>query len=95
VIERQTQIVTESVKIEQLTKIDFFEDLLLLKSKTTKLMKVWKEPGAYAQEIADQKDVLRIFTNFLRCSTNICFSTTTSPNLTSLKLEVLLGTTMK
>jgi hypothetical protein len=27
-------------------------------------MKVWKYPGACAQEIADQKDVLRIFTNF-------------------------------
>jgi hypothetical protein len=26
-------------------------------------MKVWKQPGAYSQEIADQKDVLRIFTN--------------------------------
>jgi hypothetical protein len=40
-IERQTQIVVESVKIEQLTKIDFFEDLLLLKSKSEKLIKVW------------------------------------------------------
>jgi hypothetical protein len=27
---------------------------------------------------------------FLRCSTKICFKTATSPNLTSLKLEVLL-----
>jgi hypothetical protein len=40
-IERQTQIVAESVKTEQLTKVDFFEDLLLLKSKSAKLMKVW------------------------------------------------------
>jgi hypothetical protein len=32
---------------------------------------------------------------FLRCSTKICFWTTTSPNLTSLKLEVLIGTIMK
>jgi hypothetical protein len=31
VIERQTKIVAESVKIEQLTKVDFFEDLMLLK----------------------------------------------------------------
>jgi hypothetical protein len=54
----------ESVKTEQLTKIDFFEDLLLLKSKSAKLMKVWKYPGAYAQEIEDQKDILRIFKNF-------------------------------
>jgi hypothetical protein len=35
------------------------------------------------------------FHEFLRCSTKICFRTATSPNLTSLKLEVLLGTTMK
>jgi hypothetical protein len=56
--------VAESVKIEQLAKIDFSEDLLLLKSKSAKLMKVWQQPGACAKEIADQKDVLRIFTNF-------------------------------
>jgi hypothetical protein len=31
----------ESVKTEQLTQIDFFEDLLLLKLKSAKLMKVW------------------------------------------------------
>jgi hypothetical protein len=41
-IERQTQIVAESIKTEQLVKIDFFENLLLLKSKSTKLMKVWQ-----------------------------------------------------
>jgi hypothetical protein len=54
--------VVESVKTEQLTKIDFFEDLLLLKSESAKLMKdiTW----AYAQEISDQKDILRSFTNF-------------------------------
>jgi hypothetical protein len=32
-IERQTQIVAESVKTEQLLEIDFFKDLLLLRSK--------------------------------------------------------------
>jgi hypothetical protein len=36
----------------------------LLKSKSAKLIKVWKSPGACAQEITDQKDILRIFTNF-------------------------------
>jgi hypothetical protein len=35
------------------------------------------------------------FHEFLRCSTKICFRTATSPNLTSLKLEVSLGTTTK
>jgi hypothetical protein len=42
----------------------FFEDLLLLKSKSAKLMKVWIQPGAYELEIIGQKDILRIFTNF-------------------------------
>jgi hypothetical protein len=32
------------------------------------------------------------FHEFLRCSTEICFRTATSPNLIFLKLEVLLGT---
>jgi hypothetical protein len=44
--------------------MNFLEDLLLLKSKSAKLMKVWIKPGASAQEIAGQKDILRIFTNF-------------------------------
>jgi hypothetical protein len=35
------------------------------------------------------------FQEFLRCSAEICFRTATSPNLTSLKVEVLLGTTTK
>jgi hypothetical protein len=37
---------------------------MLLKSKSAKLMKVRQQPGACAQEIAYQKDILRIFTNF-------------------------------
>jgi hypothetical protein len=35
------------------------------------------------------------FHEFLRCSAEICFRTTTSPNLTFLKLEVLLSTKTK
>jgi hypothetical protein len=58
------QIVAESVKIEQLVKIDFSEDLLLLELKSAKLMNVRQQTGASSQEISDQKDVLRIFTNF-------------------------------
>jgi hypothetical protein len=27
-------------------------------------MKIWIYPGAYAQEIAGPKDILRLFTNF-------------------------------
>jgi hypothetical protein len=36
----------------------------LLKSKSEKLIKVWISPGAYAQEIAGQKAILRIVTIF-------------------------------
>jgi hypothetical protein len=35
------------------------------------------------------------FHECLQCSTEICFRTATSPNLTSLKLEVLFGTKTK
>jgi hypothetical protein len=42
----------------------FFENLLLLKSKSAKLMKVRQQTGACAQEIADQNNILRIFTNY-------------------------------
>jgi hypothetical protein len=35
------------------------------------------------------------FHEFLWCSAEICFRTATSPNLTFLKLEVLLGTKTK
>jgi hypothetical protein len=38
----------ESVKTEQLVKIDFSKDLLLLKLKNAKLMKVWQQPAACA-----------------------------------------------
>jgi hypothetical protein len=31
-----------NIKTENLTKVNFFEDLLLLKSESAKLMKVWK-----------------------------------------------------
>jgi hypothetical protein len=37
---------------------------MLVKSKSAKLMKVWKQPGACPQEIADQNDILKIFMNF-------------------------------
>jgi hypothetical protein len=37
---------------------------MLLKLKSAKIMKVRQQPGSCVQEITDQKDVLRIFTNF-------------------------------
>jgi hypothetical protein len=58
-------------------------------------MKVLILLGAYAQEIIGPKDIQRIFHESLWCSTEICFRTATSPNLTSLKLEASLGTKTK
>jgi hypothetical protein len=39
-----------------------------------------------------KSQVQKIYREFLRCSTENCFRTATSPNLTSLKLEASLGT---
>jgi hypothetical protein len=58
------QIMAEIYQNSTAGKMIFLENLLLLKSKSEKLMKVRQQPGACAQEIADQKDILRIFTNF-------------------------------
>jgi hypothetical protein len=58
------QILAEICQNRTAGKDHFFENLLLLKSKSAKLMKVRQQPGACAQEIANQKYVLRIFTNF-------------------------------
>jgi hypothetical protein len=41
------------------------------------------------------KRYIENFQEFLWCSTENCFRTTTSPNVTSLKLEASLGTTTK
>jgi hypothetical protein len=47
------QIVVEIYQNRTTGKDRFFENLLLLKSKSAKLMKVRQQPGACAQEITD------------------------------------------
>ena len=44
--------------------MNFFEDLLLLKSKSVELTKVRSQPGAEAQNFTPQKGVQRFYTNF-------------------------------
>jgi hypothetical protein len=62
------------------------------KCKTNKGLDItW---GIFTRKIRSKR-YFENFHEFLRCSTEICFRTATSPNLTSLKLEVLLGTTTK
>jgi hypothetical protein len=63
-IKRQTQILAEICQNRTADKGRIFRGYLLLKSKSVQLMKVWIEPGAYAQEIAGPKDIRRIFMNF-------------------------------
>jgi hypothetical protein len=82
-------------KKEQLSKVDFFEDLLLLKSISAKLMKVLDITWGICTINFRSKRYFENFYEVLWCSVEICFRIPTSPNLTSLKLEVLLGTTTK
>jgi hypothetical protein len=42
----------------------FFVGSSVAQIEKSKLMKIWQQPGACAQEITDQKVVLRIFMNF-------------------------------
>jgi hypothetical protein len=58
------QIVAEICQNRTVGKDHFFETLLLLKSKSAKLIEVRQLPGACAQEITDQYNILGIFTNF-------------------------------
>jgi hypothetical protein len=76
-------------------KVDFFEDLLLLKSKSAKNNESLDITWGICTRNRRSKRYSENFHNFLRCNTEICFRIATSPNLTSLKLEVLLGTTTK
>jgi hypothetical protein len=85
----------KSVKTEQLTKVKFIEGFLLLKTKNC----ITNESLDITWDICTRnrrsKRYYENFHKFLWCSTENCFRTATSPNLTSLKLEASLGTKMK
>jgi hypothetical protein len=95
VIERQTQIVAEICQNRTADKDRFFRGLSVAqieKCKTNESLDInW---GICTRNLRSKR-YSENFHEFLRCSTEICFRTATSPNHTSLKLEVLLGTTMK
>jgi hypothetical protein len=94
-IERQTQIVAEICQNRTADKGRFFRGpsvTQIKKCKTNESLDItW---GMYTRN-RRSKRYTENFYKFLRCSTKICFRTATSPNFTSLKLEVLLGTTTK
>ena len=58
------QIIAEICQNRPAGKTIFFEDLLLLKSKSVELNKVIQKPGAEEQKFTPQKDVQRFYTNF-------------------------------
>jgi hypothetical protein len=60
----QKQIVAEISQNIIADKGRIFRRHSVAQIEKCKLMKVWIYPGAYAQEISDQKDMLRIFMNF-------------------------------
>jgi hypothetical protein len=94
-IERQTQIVAEICQNKTADKGRFFKgffDAQIKKCKTNESLEVtW---GICTRNLRS-KIYIENFHESLQCSTKICFRTATSPNLTSLKLEVSLGTIMK
>jgi hypothetical protein len=94
-IERQTQIVAEICQNRTADKGWFFRGFYVAQIKkciTNESLDItW---GIWTRN-RRSKGYYENFYKFLGCSTEICFRTATSPNLLSLELEVLLGTTTK
>jgi hypothetical protein len=95
VIKRQTQILAEICQNRTADKGRIFEGFSVAQIKkcsTNKSLDItW---GIYTTN-GRSKIYIDNFHKFIRCSTENCFRTTTSPNLASLKLEASLGTTTK
>jgi hypothetical protein len=94
-IERQAQIVAEICQNRTTDKGWFFwgsSVAQIEKCKTNESLDITWDIWTRNRR---SKRYSENFREFLRCITEICFRTATSPNLTSLKLEVLLGTTTK
>jgi hypothetical protein len=94
-IERQIQIVSKICQNRTADKDRFFRGFSIAqieKCKTNKSLEItW---GIWSRNHRSKRYIDN-FHEFLQYSTKICFRTTTSLNLTSLKLEISLGTTMK
>jgi hypothetical protein len=93
-IKRQTQIVAEICQNRTADKGRIFRGpsvAQIEKYKTNESLDItWGICSRNFRSKRYSENVLE----FLRCNAEICFRIATSPNLTSLKLEVLLGTTM-
>jgi hypothetical protein len=94
-IERQTQIVAEICQNRTADKGRFFRGSSVAQIEKWKTNESLYITWGICTINRRSKRYSENFHEFLRCSAEICFRTATSPNLTSLKLEVLLSTTTK
>jgi hypothetical protein len=94
-IERQTQIVAKICQNRTADKGQFFRGVSVAQIKKCKTNESLDITWGICTRNYRSKRCSGNFHEFLRCSSKICFRTATFPNLTSLKLEVSLGTTMK
>jgi hypothetical protein len=94
-IERQTQIVAEICQNRTADKGWFFRGPSVAQIERCKTNESLDITWGICTRNRRSKRYSEKFYEFLWCSTEIWFRTATSPNLTSLKLEVLLGTTTK
>jgi hypothetical protein len=94
-IERQIQIVAAICQNRTADKDRFFRGFFVAQIKKFKTNKSLEITWGICTRNFRSKRYSENFHEFLGCSTGIYFRIATSPNLTSLKLEVLLGTTTK
>jgi hypothetical protein len=94
-IKRQTQILAEIYQNRTADKGRIFRGFYVAQIKKCITNESLDITWGICKRNRRSKRYTENFYEFLRCSTEICFRTATSPNLTSLKLEVLLGTTKK
>jgi hypothetical protein len=95
VIERQTQIVAEICQNRTANKDRFFRGPSVAQIEKLKTNKSLEITWVMLTRNLRSKRYSANFRKFLQCSTEICFRIATSPNLTFLKLEVLLVTKIK
>jgi hypothetical protein len=94
-IERQTQIVAEICQNRTVDKGWIFRGFYVAQIKKCKTNESLDITWGIFTRNCRTKRYPENFHEFVWCSTEICFRTATSPNLTSLKLEASLSTTTK
>jgi hypothetical protein len=93
--ERQTQILAEICQNRITDKCRIFRGFSIAQIKKYSTNESLDITWGICTRNRRSKRYTEYFHEFLRCSTENCFRTATSPNLTSLKLEASLSTSMK